>query len=59
MKSISVSNLAITENTECLIIKACVPVIDLKVEVSLGHGVSLHFVSKHIEYHSKYMKHLY
>ena len=42
MKSISAINPAITENT---IIKACTSFIDLKVGVSLYHGVSLCFVS--------------
>ena len=40
MKSVSVTNLAITENTECTIIT---PVIDIKVGVSPKHGVSLRF----------------
>ena len=44
MKSISTINPAITENTECLIIEACTLVINLKVGVSLYHGVSLPFV---------------
>ena len=41
----STTNPAITENIQCLIIKAYAPVIDLKVGVSLHHGVSLRFVS--------------
>ena len=42
MKSNSTINLAITENTECSVVKACASFIDLKVGVSL---VSLRFVS--------------
>ena len=34
MKSISKINPAITENTECMIVKAHAPVIDIKVGVS-------------------------
>ena len=45
MKSISTINPAIMENTECLIVKVHAPFIDLKVGVSLDHGVPLHFVS--------------
>jgi len=45
MKSISTINPTITENTECLIVKASNPEIDLKMGVSLDHGVSLCFVS--------------
>ena len=45
MKSISTINPAITENTECSIIKVCTSFIDLKVGVSFNHGVSLRFVS--------------
>ena len=47
MKSISTINPAITENTECLIIKACASFVNLKVGVLFDHGVSLiiHFVS--------------
>jgi len=43
MKSISKINPPITENTEYLIIKVHAPFIDLKVDVSLDHGVSLRF----------------
>ena len=45
MKSISTINPAITENMECSIVKARASFIDLKVGVSLGHGVLLRFVS--------------
>ena len=45
MKSISTINPAITENTECLIVKVCTSFINLKLGVSLDHGVSLCFVS--------------
>ena len=49
MRSISTINAAIMENMECLqecsIIKVCVAFIDIKVSVSLDHGVSLHFIS--------------
>jgi len=45
MKSISTINPVITENTECLIVEACILVIDLKVGVSLYHGLQLRFVS--------------
>jgi len=52
MKSISKINPAIMENMECLIAKAR-PVIDLKVDVSLNHSVSLCFVSlPHFMLHS-------
>ena len=44
MKSISTINPAITENMECLIIKARTSYIDLKVGVSLNHGVTLCFI---------------
>jgi len=44
MKSISIINPAITENTECLIVKAHASFIDLKVDVSLNHGASLSFI---------------
>ena len=47
MKSISISSPAITENTESWIIKMRTPVINLKVEVLLGHGVSLRLVSNY------------
>jgi len=43
LKSIPISNPAIMENMECSIISARAPVIDLKVEVSVGHDVSLFF----------------
>ena len=42
MKSICTINPAITENTECMIVKVHVSFIDLKVSVLL---VSLHFIS--------------
>jgi len=45
MKSISTINPAITESMEWLIVKAHASLIDLKVVVSLNHGVLLHFVS--------------
>ena len=47
MKSISTFNPAITKNTECLIVKECASLnfIDLKVGMSLNHGVSLRFIS--------------
>ena len=44
MKSISTINSAITENTECSIVKMCASFIDLKVGVSLDHDVSLCFI---------------
>ena len=44
-KSNSTINPAITENMECLIIKAHASFINLKVGVSLNHDVSLCFVS--------------
>ena len=49
MKSISISNATILENTDCSIIKACTPVIDLKVEVLLGHSIPLRFISSYFE----------
>jgi len=45
MKSISTINAAITENTECLIIKTRAPANNLKVCVLLDHGALLCFVS--------------
>jgi len=42
MKSIFTIKPAIAENTECLIVKAQVPLVDLKVGVLLDLGVSLH-----------------
>jgi len=45
MKSISTINLAIMENTECSMVKMRTSIINLKVGVSLAHGVSLCFVS--------------
>ena len=36
------------ENMECLIVEAHTPVIDLKVGVLLGHGVSLLSVSNYV-----------
>ena len=44
MKSISVFNPAITENTECSIVEVHASFINLKVGVSLDSGVLLHFV---------------
>ena len=44
MKSISTINPAIVENTEYLIVEACASFTNLKVNVSLDHGVLLHFV---------------
>ena len=48
MRSISTVNPAITENTECSIVKACASfinfLINLKVGVSLDHG-TLRFTS--------------
>ena len=44
MKSISTINSAITENTECSIVKVHNSFMDLKVGVLLDHGVSLYFV---------------
>ena len=44
-KSISTINPAITENTKYSIVKRHASFIDLKVGVSLNHGVSLRFVS--------------
>ena len=44
-KSISTINPAITENTGCLIVKVHTSFIDLKVGVSLDHGVLVCFVS--------------
>jgi len=43
MKSISSINQAITENTDGMIIKMHVPVIDIKVGVSVYHYASFHF----------------
>ena len=46
MKSISTTNPAITENTECMIVKTHTPVIDLKWVCSLNtvyHYASFHF----------------
>ena len=37
MKSVSTINLAIMENAECSVVKACASFIDLKVGVSLDH----------------------
>jgi len=45
LKSISTINPVSTENTECLIVKVRTSFIDLKVGMSLNHGVSLCFVS--------------
>ena len=45
MKSISTINPAIMENTECSTAKTHSSFIDLKVDVSLSHGVLLCFVS--------------
>jgi len=41
-KSIYTINPAITENTECPIIKVQAPVINLKVGLLFDHGVLLH-----------------
>ena len=41
MKSISTINAAITENTECSIIKTCAPASNLKMGLQLDHGKSL------------------
>ena len=46
-KSISAINPAITENKECSNVTACVPIIDLKVDVLLSHGISLCFISRY------------
>jgi len=45
MESISTINAAIMENTQCSIIKTHTPSINLKVGVSLDHGIPLRFVS--------------
>ena len=45
MKSTSTINPAITDSTEWSIVKACASLIDLKVGVSLNHGVTLCFIS--------------
>ena len=45
MKSISTIDPTIMENTDCSTVKAFAPAIDVKVGVSLQHGVSLSFVS--------------
>ena len=45
MNSISTINPAITENTECLIIKAHLSLINLKVGVLLDHDALLCFIS--------------
>ena len=51
MKSISTIDPAITNITECLMIKVCTPVIDLKVGMLLlSHGVSLYFISSYFEH---------
>ena len=39
----STINLAITENTECLIVKVHASFTNLEVGVSLDYGVLLHF----------------
>ena len=44
MKSISIINLAITENTDCSVVKLRASFINLKVSMSLNHGVLLHFI---------------
>jgi len=44
MKSFSTINPAITENTECMIVKVRTPVINIKVGVLPNHSVSLRFV---------------
>ena len=57
MKSITTATTAITENTECTIVKVHTPVIDIKVGVSTQHGLSLRFASfpafRTFGYHSK------
>ena len=45
MKRIFTINPAITENTECSIVKVCASFINLKVGVSFNYGVSLRFIS--------------
>jgi len=45
MKNIPTINPAVTKNMEFLIVKACASFINLKVGVSLNHGVPLYFVS--------------
>jgi len=45
MKNISKINPAITDNTECSIVKARASFSDLEVGVLFDHGVSLCFVS--------------
>ena len=45
MKSIPTIDPVVTENTACLIIEARTSFINLKVGISLNHGVSLRFVS--------------
>ena len=40
-KSVSTTNTAITENTECSIVEVCTSFMDLKVGVSLDHDASL------------------
>ena len=46
IKSISTINQAIMENMEWLIVEALNPFINLKMGLSLGHGVSLRFISR-------------
>ena len=43
IKSVSTINPAITENMEWSIVKACTPVINLKVGVPFDHDASVHF----------------
>ena len=50
IKSIPSINPAITEITEYSIIKVHASVIDLKVGMSLGHGVSLCLISSYFEH---------
>ena len=45
MKSTSTINPAITDSTEWSIVEACASFINLKVGVSLNHGVALCFIS--------------
>jgi len=45
MKNISTINPAMTENTECYIVKVCTSFINFKVGVLLDRGVSLRLVS--------------
>ena len=57
MKSISTINPAIMENVKRSIVEMCTQYINLKVGVSLDHGISLYFfcfqLIKHFVQHSK------